>query len=155
QYEVLDFLALLFGNAISGERTLQAYFERLAPFAAPFVALFERGTLPHRATLSRFLSAVDGPCLEALWALFVSSSFRWGWPPETIGGLWDRLGRRSLVFEIDSTREAARQRALSRDLDLPPPKRRLDTICAPRLQRTAPHTAPACAGPLAEPGGAP
>ena len=35
QYEVLDFLALLFGYAISGERTLQAYFERLAPFATP------------------------------------------------------------------------------------------------------------------------
>lgn len=55
RYEVIDFLALLFGYAISGERTLQAYFERLAPFAEPFMALFERGALPHRATLSRFL----------------------------------------------------------------------------------------------------
>jgi hypothetical protein len=131
QYEVLDFLVLLFGYAISGERTLQAYFERLAPFAAPFMALFERGTLPHRATLSRFLSAVDGPCLEALRALFVSSSFTWGWTPETIGGLWDRTGHRALVFDIDGTREAARQRALSRDPALPPPKRRLDAVCAP------------------------
>jgi hypothetical protein len=35
RYEAIDFLALLFGYAISGERTLQAYFERLSPFAAP------------------------------------------------------------------------------------------------------------------------
>src|SRR5262249_9023105 len=44
RYEVLDFLALLFGYAISGERTLQAYLERLAPFSAPFIALFLRGS---------------------------------------------------------------------------------------------------------------
>jgi len=131
QYEVLDFLVLVFGYAISGERTLQAYVERLAPFAAPFMASFERGTLPHRATLSRFLSAVDGPCVEALRALFVSSSFTWGWTPETLGGLWDRTGHRALVFDIDGTREAARQRALPRDPAVPPPKRRLDAVCAP------------------------
>jgi hypothetical protein len=131
QYEVLDFLALLFGYAISGERTLQAYFERLNPFAAPFMAVFERGALPHRATLSRFLAAVDGPGVDALRALVASSSWTWGWTPETIGGLWDRAGHRLLVFDIDGTREAARQRALPRTATLPPPKRRLDAICAP------------------------
>jgi hypothetical protein len=131
QYEVLDFLALLFGYAISGERTLQAYCEQLAPFAAPFMALFERGALPHRATLSRFLAAVEGPCVDALRALFASSSFTWGWTQETIGGRWDRTGRRSLVFDVDGTREAARQRALPQGATLPPPKRRLDALCAP------------------------
>ena len=40
QYEVIDFLVLLFGYAISGERTLQDFFTRLAPFAMPFLALF-------------------------------------------------------------------------------------------------------------------
>jgi hypothetical protein len=130
RYEVVDFLALLFGYAMSGERTLQAYFERLSPFAAPFMAVFEREALPHRATLSRFLSAVDGPCLEAVRALFVSSSWTWGWTPETIGGLWDRTGRRYLVFDIDGTREAARQRALPGGSTLPPPKRRLNDVCA-------------------------
>src|SRR5262245_1195594 len=63
-YEVLDFLALLFGYAISGERTLQAFFDRLQPFADPFMALFEREALPHRSTLSRFLADIDGPCLD-------------------------------------------------------------------------------------------
>src|SRR5215469_3787403 len=94
QYEVLDFLALLFGYAISGERTLQAYFDRLKPFAGPFMALFERNRLPHRTTLGRFLAAVAVSCLAAVRTLFVSSSFTWGWTQETIGGGWDRTGRR-------------------------------------------------------------
>jgi hypothetical protein len=37
-YEVLDFLAVLFGYAISGERTLEAFYERLQPLAVPFMA---------------------------------------------------------------------------------------------------------------------
>src|SRR5437660_236351 len=39
QYEVIDFLAVLFGYAISGEHTLEAFYEQLAPFAEPFMAL--------------------------------------------------------------------------------------------------------------------
>jgi hypothetical protein len=63
-------LSLLVGYAISGERTVAEFFERLAPFAEAFMALFGRSTLPHRSSLSRFLAAVDGPCLEAFRALF-------------------------------------------------------------------------------------
>ena len=47
-YEVIDFLAVLFGYAISGERTLEEFYERLQPFAVPFMALFERDWLPAR-----------------------------------------------------------------------------------------------------------
>lgn len=130
-YEVLDFLALLFGYAISDERTLQAFFDRLYPFAEPFMALFERGTLPHRSTLSRFLAAVDSSCLETLRAVFMTSSFVWGWTQETIGGLWDRAGQRYLVFDIDATREAARQRKLPIGTDLPAAQHRLDALCGP------------------------
>ena len=32
RYEVIDFLAVLFGYAISGEGTLEAFYERLQPF---------------------------------------------------------------------------------------------------------------------------
>ena len=35
--EVLDLLALLFGYALSGERTLQVFFDRLQPVALPFI----------------------------------------------------------------------------------------------------------------------
>jgi hypothetical protein len=48
RFEVIDFLAVLFGYATSGERTLEAFYERLQPFAVPFMALFERDRLPSR-----------------------------------------------------------------------------------------------------------
>jgi hypothetical protein len=47
------------------------------------------------------------------------------------GGLLDRAGNTWVVFDIDGTREAARQRALPQAEALPPPFRRLDDVCAP------------------------
>src|SRR5215831_12653102 len=46
RYDVLDFLAVLFGYAISGERTLEAFYGSVQPFAVPFMALFGRASLP-------------------------------------------------------------------------------------------------------------
>jgi hypothetical protein len=43
----------------------------------------------------------------------------------------DRTGNAWVVFDIDGTREAARQRALPQTEDLPPAFRRLDDVCAP------------------------
>jgi hypothetical protein len=86
-YEPIDFLALLIGYAISGERTLADFFERLAPFEAAFMALFGRASLPHRSSLSRFLADVDRPCLEAFRVLFEQHALADGWTSETIGGL--------------------------------------------------------------------
>src|SRR5579862_9832014 len=70
RYDVLDFLAVLFGYAISGERTLEAFYAHLQPFAVPFMALFERDRLPARSTLSRFLAALTAEAVEALRTLF-------------------------------------------------------------------------------------
>src|SRR6266567_2605098 len=70
-YEVIDFLAVLFGYAISGERTLQAFYEAVRPFASAFMALFGRGRLPARSTLSRFLAALTPAPVEALRSLFL------------------------------------------------------------------------------------
>ena len=36
------------------ERTLEEFYQRLQPFAIPFMALFDRDQLPARSTLSRF-----------------------------------------------------------------------------------------------------
>jgi hypothetical protein len=71
QYEVIDFLAVLFGYAISGERSLEEFYQRLQPFAAPFMALFERDRVPSRSALSRFLAAVTQEPVEALRTLFL------------------------------------------------------------------------------------
>jgi hypothetical protein len=70
-YDVIDFVVVLLGYAISGERTLETFYECLHPFAAPFMALFGRERLPHRSTLSRFLAALDQVPVEALRALFL------------------------------------------------------------------------------------
>ena len=130
-YEPIDFLALLIGYAISGERTLADFFERVAPFETAFMALFGRNCLPHRSSLSRFLADVDRPCLEAFRTLFQQQCEAYGWTAETIGGIFDRQGRRYLVFDVDATRQAGRQRALPCDPALPPARRRLDAVCAP------------------------
>ena len=37
-YDVIDFVVVLLGYAISGERTLEAFYERVHPFAIPFMA---------------------------------------------------------------------------------------------------------------------
>ncbi|GHO51198.1 hypothetical protein [Ktedonospora formicarum] len=70
QYDPIDFVAVLIGYALSGESTLLAFYERLDPFAEPFMALFGRHRLPHRSTLSRFLAALDQPTVEVLRTLF-------------------------------------------------------------------------------------
>jgi hypothetical protein len=132
QYEVIDFLAVLFGYAISGERTLEEFYERLQPFAVPFMALFGRDRLPSRSALSRFLAAVTEAPVEALRTLFLDDLLsRPLTPDKQTGSLLDRTGHSWMVFDIDGTREAARQRALPQTDDLPLPFRRLDDVCAP------------------------
>src|SRR6266699_194434 len=71
-YEVIDFLVVLMGYARSCEPTRASYYERLLPFATPFMALFGRTQLPHRSTLSRFLAALDQASVEALRSVFAA-----------------------------------------------------------------------------------
>jgi hypothetical protein len=131
-YEVIDFVAVLVGYAISGERTLEPFYKRVQPFAHAFMALFGREHLPARSTLSRFLAALDQPPVEALRALFLEDLLaRPLEKQEQAGGLWDRRGTRYIVFDIDGTRQVARQRALPCTADLPAPARRLQKVCAP------------------------
>jgi hypothetical protein len=132
RYEVIDFLAVLFGYAISGERTLEAFYERLQPWASAFMALFGRDRLPARSTLSRFLAALDQAAVENLRTLFLKDLLaRPLGKEEQPGGLFDRQGNHYLVFDVDGTREAARQRALPKTADRPVPQRRLRPLCAP------------------------
>jgi hypothetical protein len=96
------------------------------------MALFERDRLPSRSTLSRFLAALTKDPVEALRTLFLDDLLcRPLSPDQQTGGLVDRGGNVWKVFDIDGTREAARQRALPKTEDLPPAFRRLDDLCAP------------------------
>ena len=132
RYEVIDFVAVLLGYAVSGERTLEMFYKHVQPFATAFMALFGRDRLPHHSTLSRFLAALDQGTVEALRTLFLRDLLaRPLGKEQQLSGLWDRAGQQWVVFDIDGTREAARQRALPRTADRPAPQRRLTDLCAP------------------------
>src|SRR2546427_2078249 len=132
RYEVIDFLAVLFGYAISGERTLEAFYEQLLPLAQPFMALFDRERLPSRSALSRFLASLTWEATEALRTLFLADLLARPLDTERhTGQLVDRTGTPHVVFDIDGTRQAARQRALPQTEELPAPQRRLNQVCAP------------------------
>ncbi len=132
-YDLIDFVVVLIGYVVSGEPTLLAFYERLTPFAEPFMALFGRNQLPHRSTLSRFLAALDQASVEALRSLFQEDLLARK-PFAFPGGLFDRTGAQWVVADVDGTRATARQRALPQTDALPAPHRRFDQVCAPGYQ---------------------
>jgi hypothetical protein len=96
------------------------------------MALFGRASLPAPSTLSRFLAALPGSTAGSpSQRLSGRSAGTPAFPEEHATGLWDREGTHWLVFDVDGTREAARQRALPQTPDRPAPQRRLRPLCAP------------------------
>ncbi len=95
----------------------------------------ERDHLPARSTLSRFLAALTEVPIESLRTLFLDDLLSRPLTNDAnerqTGGLVDRAGNAWVVFDLDGTREAARQRALPQTEDLPPAFRRFDDVCAP------------------------
>ena len=131
-YDVIDFVAVLCGYAISGERTLEDFYERIEPWTDPLMALFGRDRLPARSTLSRFLAALDQTAVDTLRTVFLKDLLARTLPNEDQpDGLFDRHGNHFRVFDVDGTREAARERALPQTADRPAPVRRVRPLCAP------------------------
>jgi len=132
-YELIDFVVVLIGYALSGEPTLQAFYERLLPFADEFMALFGRKRLPSRSALSRFLATLDQVSVENVRTLFQEDLLARK-PFADPGEIRDRCGQSWLVADVDGTRKVARQRALPQTESLPAPHRRFDHVCAPGHQ---------------------
>lgn len=128
-YDLIDFVVVLLGYALSGEATLQAFYERLSPFACEFMALFERSHLPSRSALSRWLTALDQSSVESLRTLFQEDLLA-RTPFAAPGGITDRCGQSWRVADVDGTRKTARQRALPQHESLPSPHRRFEQVCA-------------------------
>jgi len=96
------------------------------------MALFDREKLPSRSALSRDLSSVSLEATETLRTLFLADLLARPLDKERhTGTLVDRAGNARVVFDIDGTREAARQRARPQAEELPAPQRRLNKVCAP------------------------
>jgi hypothetical protein len=129
-FETIDLLAVLIGYGVSGMPTLESFFARTKPFGEVFMGLFGRNQLPSHAALSRFLAAMTPECVQSLRAVFERFSFRFGWTEQMLGGIIDRSGQRLQIFDVDGTRQVARQRRLPATGDLPPATRRLEKVCA-------------------------
>jgi hypothetical protein len=130
-YDTIDFVIVLLSYASSGEPTLKAFYDRLAPFADEVAALFHRHHLPSRSALSRFLAALDEKTVEALRTQFLADLFERATPFSSPGGMWDRRDQQYVVIDVDGTRQAARQRALPHLPTLPEPHRRFSEVAKP------------------------
>ena len=133
-YDLIDFVVVLIGYVVSGEPTLLAFYERLTPFAEPFMALFGR------ASASPSLDALPPSRLAWIkrqWKRFVryaQEDLLARKPFAFPGGLFDRTGAQWVVADVDGTRATARQRALPQTDALPAPHRRFDQVWAPGYQ---------------------
>jgi hypothetical protein len=118
---------------MSGERTLEAFYESVQPFAAPFMAQIAARTPSSPLDpepLSRCCSRQA--TVEALRTVFLEDLVaRPLEKEERTGGLWDRQGNRLYRLRRGWHTASGRQRALPSTPDLPPAQRRLDEVCAP------------------------
>jgi hypothetical protein len=130
-YDTIDFVIVLFSYALSGEPTIAAFYDRLAPFVQEFLALFDRQRLPSRSALSRFLAALDEQTVEALRTQFLLDLLERATPFPSPGGLWDHCDQQYVVIDVDGTRQVARQRALPHLPTLPEAQRRFAQVAAP------------------------
>lgn len=68
-YDTIDFVVVLISYALSGERALKAFYERLVPFADPFMALWTRAFARSLDALSFSCSARLRECRGSAHAL--------------------------------------------------------------------------------------
>lgn len=131
RYEVCDFAAVLILYALSAAATLETLYAVMPRCAPALFAAWRRERVPSRSALCRFLQEVSPSALEALRAVLFEDLLTHGLRGDLAGGLYDREGRRHLVFDVDGTHQVARQRSLVADAEHPPVRRRLDALCAP------------------------
>src|SRR5947207_4816137 len=123
-YEVVNFTLLLLDYAVSQELTLSDYFKRLLPYRLALSALWERDKSPTASALSRFLNDVTDKPVAELRKLLFQDLLDNGIGLEQMGGLYDRSASRHILFDIDATKDASRQRSLPTNSDYPPVRRR-------------------------------
>ncbi len=68
-YEMIDFLAVLFGYAISGERTLEAFYQKVLPLLSVWPSLETVRLVPFRSLASDRFASPSG----ASWPRFMAA----------------------------------------------------------------------------------
>ena len=123
---------VLISYAVSGERTIADFYRSLAPVKEALMNPWGRNRCPSASSLSRFLACIQPEAVEALRNLFESNLHRNSLRVKQGLGLFDRVADHSVVFDIDGTVCAARQRSIASDeQNDPPEQRRSDRACAP------------------------
>lgn len=96
------------------------------------MGIWGRSKCPCASSLSRFLAAVDKEAVGRLRELFESDLGRNGVQVMQGVGMFDRVEDHYMVFDVDGTVSAARQRAVESDgSNYPPVQRRSERACAP------------------------
>jgi hypothetical protein len=91
-----------------------------------------RDRCPSASSLSRFLGCVGGSAVESLRALFESDLHRNSVRVQQKLGVFDRVQDHAVVFDLDGTVCAVRQRSIATDPRHDPPVvRRSEGVCAP------------------------
>lgn len=132
RYEVVDFVMILNSYAVSGERTLRAFYESIEPVKEVLLSIWGRSQWPTASSLSRFLAAVRAEGVSGLRELFELDLGRNGVRVMQGIGIFDRGEDHYMVIDVDGTVSAARQRAVESDRsNYPPVQRRSGQACAP------------------------
>lgn len=130
QYEVCDFVLLLLAYAVSGVDTLKEFFEQLKNVQPVVMSMWQRQQCPVASTVSRFMADIDSNALEQLRTLFEADLLEHGFGQTKNGGLIDRAGETFVVFDVDGTHQAVRQRTLTSTASRPPARRRSQAATA-------------------------
>ena len=128
-YEACDFFQVLILYAVSLATTVKDFYPALLTWGPALAGLWMRLKLPARSTLSRFLIVVTLEATEALRKLLFDDLLAHGLRGELLGNLCDRAGIAHLLFDVDGTKQVARQRSLVEDEEHPPIWRRLAILC--------------------------
>ena len=129
-YEPLDFALVLIAFAASEAVHLNDFYQQIPQVASALAALWDRQQLPSRAALSRFLAVLTDAHVRTVSAWLLDDLIAHGARGPHLGGLFDRDGARTIVFDVDGTYHGARQRELADDEDRPPARRRAASLCA-------------------------
>jgi hypothetical protein len=123
-YEAIDYILILLGYGTSNEGNLKIYFSKIRELRGALASLWEREESPSQAALSRFLEDVKEENVGEMRKIMMEDMLENGIQGEYIGGVYDQINTRHIVFDVDATVDAARQRSVVSSADYPQVKRR-------------------------------
>ena len=130
-YVDCDFALVDLAYTTGHEPSWRSFYKSLGDSNSALAASWGRIASPLRSATSRFHDDIDEASLEALRLILFEDLLERGIPPQSFGGVTSRCGNQFLMFDIDGTKKAARQRDLVSSPDYPEARRRARRLCKP------------------------